>query len=52
MCNEIKIYNVVEHAIIKYWHSEISYANQYAAYSDWSVLNLFTEENHQDTCQS
>ena len=42
----------LDHLINKYWHSEISYANQYvyAAYSDWFVLNLFTQKHRQETC--
>ena len=40
-----------EKPISKYWHREIPNANQYAAYSDWFILNLFTEKHHQETCQ-
>ena len=35
----------------KYWHSEISDANQYAAYCNWFVLNVCTQKHRQGTCE-
>ena len=42
------VYNLFKHPITKYWHSEIAYANQYAAYSDWYVFYLFTQKHRQE----